>query len=66
MSKGYYYLMVPIPSKMVYKRVRNYYYYYFGNAERKYFLIKYFHLPKNSRFTVIRTLFEFVLKLLPM
>ena len=59
--------MVPIPSKMVYKWVRNhYYYYFFGNADGKYDVLKYVHLPKNSRFTVIQTLFEFALKLFPM
>lgn len=40
MLKGYYYLMVPIPSKMVYKRVRNYNSYFFGNAD----------LPKKQSF----------------
>ena len=43
--------MVPIPPKMVCKRVRNhYYYYFFGNADGKYDVLKYVHLPKKQSF----------------
>ena len=59
--------MVPIPSKMVYKRVRNHYYYYFLEMLMENTMYSSMSIfQKNSRFTVIQTLFEFALKLFPM